>query len=94
MVFYSFFAFLALWSYTSFDGFQKHLQRYFFHSDAVSLRMLRKNNTFRRGEPGGMLPKSNADVAKPQHGVLPKSNMVVTAGVGNGDSGIGNRERD
>jgi len=34
MVFYAFFAFLALWPYTCLDGFQKHLQRYFFHSDA------------------------------------------------------------
>ena len=78
MVFCSFFAFFALWSYTCLDGFRKHLQRYFFHSDAARLRMLRKNNTFRRG-----------DVAKKQHGccqnatwMLPKSIILSAAGVG------------
>ena len=30
MVFYSFFAFLALWPYTCLDGFRKHLRALFF----------------------------------------------------------------
>ena len=48
-------------------GSENTYERYFFHSDAARPRMLRKNNTFRRGEPGGMLPKSNTDVAETQH---------------------------
>ena len=77
MVFYAFFAFFALWSYIYLVVFQKHLQRYFFHSDAARLRMLQKNNTFRRGEPGGMLPKSNADVAKKQRGCCEKATRML-----------------
>ena len=97
MVFCSFFAFLALWSYICLDGFRKHLQRYFFHSDAARPRMLQKNNTFRRGEPGGMLPKSNADVAKKQRGCCETATWRVAKKQHGGDRrgrewGFGNRE--